>query len=294
MISRSDDLELLLTVVDCGGFSSAANQLDVAVAKVSRGIQRLEKQLGVALLQRTTRRVSLTEEGESFVREIRQGLQQLEAAEEQLRVRMDKPVGRLRVDAATPFMLHQLVPLTGEFQQAYPGIRLELSTNEGIIDLLEKRTDVAIRIGKLEDSTLHATLLGSSRLHLVASPGYLKRNGTPQSVEDLAQHRLLGFIQPSRLNLWPVGAGIEIKPDLASSSGEVLRQVCLAGEGICCLSSFMVKQDLIAGSLKVVLPDHVQSPHPREQVQAVYYRNSALSARIHAYVEFVRSRLTLD
>ncbi|MDI3323285.1 LysR family transcriptional regulator [Pontibacterium granulatum] len=294
MISRSDDLELLLSVVDCGGFSPAANQLDVPVAKVSRAIQRLEKQLGVTLLQRTTRRISLTEEGELFVTNIRQGLQQLESAEEQLRLRMDQPKGRLRVDAATPFMLHQLVPLLGEFREQYPEIHLELSTSEGIIDLLEKRTDVAIRIGQLEDSSLHATLLGRSRLHLLASPEYLERKATPQTVEQLSDHRLLGFIPPSRLNKWPVGEGLEIKPDLAASSGEVLRQACLAGEGIGCFSDFMVQQDLADGRLLKVLENEMQSPNPREQVQAVYYRNTALSSRINAFIEFIRPRLHLD
>tara|TARA_R110001583_G_scaffold137631_2_gene289243 strand:+ start:1353 stop:2237 length:885 start_codon:yes stop_codon:yes gene_type:complete len=293
MISRSDELEILLAVVDCGGFSAASAQLNVAVAKVSRAIQRLEGKLGVTLLQRTTRRVSLTEEGEAFVLQVRQGLEQLESAEEQLRLRMEKPMGRLRVDAATPFMLHQLVPLIGAFQQAYPDIKLELSTSEGIIDLLEKRTDIAIRIGKLEDSTLHSSLLGHSRLNLVASPDYLRRYGTPQTVEALETHRLLGFIQPSQLNYWPVGDGVDVTPDLAASSGEVLRQSCLAGEGICCLSSFMIRQDLAERRLISVLADTMQSPHPREQVQAVYYRNTSLSARVNAFVEFIRPKLTL-
>ncbi len=294
MISRSDDLELLLSVVDCGGFSPAANQLNVPVAKVSRAIQRLEKQLGVTLLQRTTRRISLTEEGKLFVTNIRQGLQQLESAEEQLRLRMDQPKGRLRVDAATPFMLHQLVPLLGEFRDQYPEIHLELSTSEGIIDLLEKRTDVAIRIGHLEDSSLHATLLGRSRLQLLASPDYLQDRGYPASPQKLQEHQLLGFIPPTRLNKWPVGEGLEIKPDLAASSGEVLRQACLSGEGIGCFSSFMVQQDIDDGRLIRILQDEMQSPNPREQVQAVYYRNTALSSRINAFIEFLKPRLQLS
>lgn len=293
MISRSQDLELLLAVVDCGGFSPAAAQLDMPVAKVSRAIQRLEKALGVTLLQRTTRRVALTEEGEAFVSQVRGGLQQLEAAEEQLRLRMDKPVGRLRVDAATPFVLHQLVPLINDFRRACPGVQLELSTSEGIIDLLEKRTDVAIRIGTLEDSTLHATSLGRSTLHLVASPHYLQQYGYPEESAELSKHQLLGFIQPSKLNHWPVGGGLGIMPHLAASSGEVLRQACLAGAGIACLSNFMVKQDISHGLLEPLLANEVQSPHPREQIQAVYYRNTALSARVHAFIEFIKPRLTL-
>ncbi len=293
MISKSEDLELLLTVVDCGGFSAAADQLDVQVAKVSRGIQRLEKQLDITLLQRTTRRVALTEEGRIFVDHVRNGLKQLEAAEEQLRLMKELPIGRLRVDAASPFMLHQLVPLIGEFQQSFPGIKLELSTNDEIIDLLGKRTDLAIRIGKLEDSSLHATSLGRSKLNLLASPEYLSKHGTPNTPDELDKHRLLGFIPPTKLNIWPVDDGMEIKPDLTASSGEVLRQVCIAGEGICCLSSFMVKQDIQKGKLVALLNDHIQTPHPREQIQAVYYRNTALSSRINAFIEFIKPRLKL-
>lgn len=294
MISRSDDLELLLSVVDCGGFSPAATQLNIPVAKVSRAVQRLEKQLGVTLLHRTTRRISLTEEGELFIASIRQALEQLDTAEEQLRLRQDKPAGRLRVDAASPFMLHQLVPLLSDFRNQYPDINLELSTSEGIIDLLEKRTDIAIRIGQLEDSSLHSTLLGRSGLHLLASPAYLERYGIPQTPADLSTHRLLGFIPPTNLNHWPVGEGIQIKPDLAASSGEVIRQSCLAGEGISCLSGFMVYQDIATKRLIPLLEDRMITPHPREQVQAVYYRNTALSARINAFIEFIRSRLILD
>lgn len=174
MLTRSDDLQILLTVVDTGGFSTAAEALDIQVARVSRAVTRLESQLQVTLLNRTTRRVELTNEGRQFVDTVRIGLQTLQQAEEDLVARGERPKGRLRVDAASPFVLHQIVPLVQEFKQIYPDIELEITSNEGFVDLIEKRTDVAIRIGKLTDSTLHARPLGKSKLYIVASSAYLR------------------------------------------------------------------------------------------------------------------------
>ena len=158
-----------------------------------------------------------------------------------------QPVGRLRVDAATPFMLHVIVPLLEGFRERYPQVELELNSNEGITDLIEKRTDVAFRIGVLRDSTLHARPIGHSRIRVVASPEYLRRRGTPTRVEQLREHDLLGFTQPSSLNEWPLhdadGGLFVIAPAIASSSGETLRQMAVAGLGIACLSDFLTRRD---------------------------------------------------
>ncbi|MBB3139744.1 LysR family transcriptional regulator [Halomonas organivorans] len=297
MKSRTEDLELLVAVIDSGGFSAAARQLDVPVARVSRAVQRLERQLDTPLLNRTTRSVTLTSEGRVFVEQVREGLGRLAEAEEAMRLSRERPSGPLRVDAATPFMLHQLVPLVSGFRACYPGIELELSASDDIINLLEQRTDVAIRIGGLEDSTLHARPLGRSPLQLVASPRYLECHGMPVSPTALRDHRLLGFMNADKLNRWPVDGlpreGANIRPQLSTSSGEVMRQLCMAGEGIACLSRFMIRDDLIQGRLVSLMADRIISPDPREQVQAVYYRNTALSSRIGAFLDFIAPRLTL-
>lgn len=297
MQSRTEDLRLLVAVVDSGGFSAAARLADVPVAKVSRAVQRLEQQLDTPLLNRTTRSVTLTTEGRAFVERVREGLALLAQAEEQTRLSRERPSGPLRVDAATPFVLHQLVPLIGAFREQYPGIELELSASDDIINLLEQRTDVAIRIGRLEDSTLHSRMLGRSPLHLVASPQYLDRHGLPASPTALRDHQLLGFLNAGNLNVWPVegldSSGPNISPRLTTSSGEVMRQLCLAGQGIACLSRFMIQEDLTHGRLVSLLADRLISPHQREQVQAVYYRNTALSSRIGAFLDFITPRLRL-
>ncbi|MEZ8232852.1 LysR substrate-binding domain-containing protein [Vibrio splendidus] len=293
MLTRSDDLEMVLTVVDAGGFSAAAEALDVQVAKVSRSVSKVESQLGVSIFNRTTRRVELTEEGRQFVDSVRLGLQMIQSAEEEIVSRGELPKGRLRVDAASPFVFHQLVPLVQSFKEAYPDIELELTSNEGFVDLLEKRTDVAIRIGKLSDSTLHARPLGKSLLHIVASPGYLAKRGLPTKPEDLSSHQIVGFAGNKVLNHWPLPNQSDVAPTVTASNGETVRQLVLAGNGIACLSGFMVQEDMAAGRLIPILEQDKLANTDRERVNAVYYKSSSVSKRISAFIDFIQPRLKL-
>lgn len=294
MKTSSDDLQLLLAVVDSGGFSAAADELNMQVSKISRAVARIESQLNITLINRTTRHIELTEEGRLYVEQVRFALQHLQKAEEEVSQQQGaKPKGRLRVDSASPFVLHQLVPLIKGFQQEYPDIQLELISSDSIIDLLEKRTDVAIRIGRLTDSSLHARYLGDSKLRLVATPDYLQQFGVPDSPDDLVRHRLLGFIGSRNLNRWPLPGKPEITPYLAASNGETLRQLALLGHGIGCFSSFMLHGDIAEGCLVEVLHDFLIEQPEREQVHAVYYRSSALSRRVLAFIDFIEGRLTL-
>lgn len=208
-------------------------------------------------------------------------------------LRRHQPAGRLRVNAASPFMLHVVVPLAAEFRRRYPAIHLELHSDDGYIDLLEQRTDVAIRIGTLADSTLHARPLGRSRLRVLASPEYLKRHGKPRDAADLANHSVLGFTQPEVLNLWPVrsdaGERTPVSPAVHVSSGETLRQLALAGHGLACMADFMTRQDRARGDLVQVLTR--DTVDVRQPVQAVYYRNTALGARITCFLDYMQERM---
>ncbi|WP_249554424.1 MULTISPECIES: LysR family transcriptional regulator [Shewanella] len=293
MKTRSDDLEILLAVVDSGGFSAAAELLDIQVARVSRAVSKVESQVGVSILNRTTRRIELTEEGRQFVEAIRIGLLQIQQAEEDIITRGELPRGRLRVDAASPFVFHQLVPLIQPFKQTYPEIELELTSNEGFVDLLEKKTDLAIRIGNLTDSTLHARPLGKSLLYIVASPDYLSRRGFPNKSSDLIHHDLLGFSTPKALNDWPLKGFTRFTPTLTSSNGETLRQLALTGNGIACLSGFMVKKDIAEGRLIPLLESEKITNTGREQINAVYYKSSTVAKRISAFIDFIQPKLTL-
>ena len=293
MQSHLDELELFVAVVEAGSFRQAADNLGIDNSMVSRGIKRLEQKLATQLLSRTTRRLTLTEEGAWFYQRVVAILGEMADAENQLLSRHQQPNGILRVDAATPFVLHQLVPLVGEFCRRYPGIQLQLESSEGFINLLERRVDMAIRIGELRDSSLRALPLGHSRLRLLAAPGYLARQGIPATPEALSQHQLLGFSNSDTLNQWPLrgahGDRLAIQPRLSASSGETLRQLALAGEGIVVLSDFMTATDRARGDLVEVLA-HCNSgaSHP---VNAVFYTDSQRNPRLRVWLDFLREKL---
>ncbi len=282
-----------MAVVDSGSITAAAEQLGQTISATSRTLGRLEKKLQTTLLRRTTRRLDLTEEGRAYLERARQIVAAVEETEEQMSTRRNTPAGPLRVDAASPFMLHAVVPLIAGYRERYPQVELELNSNEGITDLLEKRSDVAIRIGRLKDSTLHATPIGTSRIRVLAAPGYLAARGTPKKVSDLARHALLGFNQPESLNEWPLidhdGQPLRIRPDIRSSSGETLRQLAIAGAGIVCLSDFMTREDRNTGRLQQLLAR--QTLDVRQPINAVYYRNTALSSRIASFVDYLKHTL---
>lgn len=289
MKTTLDELQAFVAVVDTGSITAASELLGLTISATSRTLGRLEGKLQTTLLRRTTRRLELTEEGATFLQHARAILASVDEAEEQLAARRMRPAGRLRVDAATPFMLHVLVPLLDGFRVRYPEVQLELNSNEGIIDLIEKRTDVAFRIGALKDSTLHARPVGISRVRVLASAAYLQRHGTPTEVEQLARHALLGFTQPESLNEWPLRAAdgglLRIRPAVASSSGETIRCMALAGLGIACLSDFMTHADRRGGGLVPLLVR--QTLEVSQPINAVYYRNTALASRITCFIDHV-------
>ena len=290
------DVEALIAfsaVMDAGSFTKAAERLGQTPSGVSRTIARLEKQLGLTLLQRTTRRLHLTDEGAWLLARARALLADLANTEAEAAARRSQPAGLVRVNAATPALGHLLAPLVPAFLDAYPLVQLELTSGETVVDLIEERADLAIRIGHLPDSTLNARRLGSSRVRVLAAPAYLERRGTPASVADLAQHRLLGFSAPASLNTWPLGhaggEGYTIEPGVTASSGETVRHLALAGAGIAALSGFMTRDDLAAGRLVPVLPE---AALPWTQpVWAVFYRQGALAPRVAALVDFLAREL---
>lgn len=290
---NSDDLRMFVAVVDSGTLGAAATHLGQTTSAVSRALARLEEKLATSLLTRTTRRMELTEEGRLLLQKARTILEAMDEAEEAIRIRRQQPSGRLRIDAASPFILHAIVPHVAEFRSLYPQITLELTSNDQVADLLEHRTDIAIRIGTLQDSTLHARALRASQLHLLASPDYLKKHGTPKTPEELASHQLLGFLQFESGNLWPVrhagGDTLAVSPSLFASSGETLRALALEGQGIVCLADFMTKDDIAAGRLIKILENH--GTGYRQPIHAVYYRNTQLSRRISCFLEFLQQKL---
>ncbi|MBQ5962447.1 LysR family transcriptional regulator [Massilia sp. ZL223] len=288
-----DALIVFSTVIDAGSFSAAAERLGQTPSGVSRTISRLEEQLGMTLMRRTTRRLQLTEEGTWLLGRARSLLADLANTEAEAAARRSQPSGLVRVNAATPALDHLLAPLVPAFLDAYPLVQLELVSGETYVDLIEERADLAIRIGALPDSTLNARRLGASPLRVMASPGYLEKHGAPSTPAELERHRTLGFAAPASLNTWPLqheGAeGWTITPAVTATSGGTLRELALAGAGIVSLSDFLTRGDVAAGRLVPVLASH--SLPWGQPVWAVFYKQGALAPRVAALVDFLAARL---
>lgn len=292
---KTEDLMAFLAVAESESFSKASVKEGIQIATLSRAISRLEKQLETTLFNRTTRKLVMTEEGAVFKGYAQQALNTLDLGQQHLLSHQKEPVGKLRIDAAFAFISHQLVPLLPEFRKLYPKVELELTTNDRVVDLLDNKVDVAIRIGDLKDSTLHARALGQSPLVVVASPDYLQVNGTPTEVQQLSEHTLLGFSQPSHLNNWHFKhAQNPLTFELHASSGEIIKQLCMNGMGITALSYYMIHRELNDGSLVEVLPNAIHHPNRRESIQAVYYKQSALASRISLFLDFIQDKLILE
>ncbi|MZI94224.1 LysR family transcriptional regulator [Vibrio sp. CAIM 722] len=296
MKSTLDEMKALVAVVDTGTVRGASEILSVTPAAVSRTISRLETKLETTLLSRTTRRLSVTSEGRGYLKRVRRILEDVDLAEERLRIQKDKPSGLLRINAATPFAIHGLAPCISHYQALYPDVEIELNTSEENIDLVGKQTDIAIRIGELKDSTLRAVFLGSSRIRIVASPEYLEKFGAPSRIDELSSHRLLGFRKPEILKNWPLmdenDKVFKATSNLQADNGEVIRHLALSGAGIACLSDFMTYRDRKNGSLVELFKD--SSLIIEQPIHAIYYKNSATSLRISSFIEFIKSNLKID
>ena len=203
------------------------------------------------------------------------------------------PQGVLRVDSAMPMVLHLLVPLAAKFNERYPHIQLSLVSSEGYINLIERKVDIALRAGELNDSGLPARHLFDSHFRVVASTEYLEKHGIPESTEDLANHQCLGFTEPSSLNTWAVldaqGNPYKISPHFTASSGEILRSLCLSGCGISCLSDFLVDNDTAEGKLIPLLSNHITDE--TFPFNAVYYSDKAVNLRLRVFLDFLAEKL---
>lgn len=296
MKASLDEMKALVVVADTGSVRAAADALSLTPAAISRTISRLEAKLETSLLNRTTRKLSVTSEGKIYLRKVRKILEDVELAESQLQDQKCKPSGLLRINAATPFLLHVLALNIADYQSQYPEVEIDLATDEENIDLVGKSTDIAFRIGQLKDSTLRAVFLGNSKIRLVASPQYLSQNGVPKTIEDLNHHKLLGFSKPEILKNWPLldtnDKIFKAPSNLTADNGEVIRHLALSGAGIACLSDFMTFKDRANGRLVELSPD--SSINIVQPIHAIYYKNAATSSRITSFIEFIKERLNVE
>lgn len=293
MKSTLEELQAFISIVDSGSIVAAAEHLEQTTSGVSRALQRLETKLNVTLLERTTRKLKLTQEGQLFLEKARKIVNDLNEAEDALLKSDSDTSGLIRVDSATPFVLHVITPLMIEFVERYPNIEIELNSNDQIIDLLEHKTDVAIRFGELNDSSLHARLLCKSRLYIVASPEYLEKHGYPKTPQDILNHSQIGFSKVAHLNTWPVyvnGVKLTVKPKIKASNGETVRKMALDGLGITCLSAFLVHQDIKQKRLVALFEEQIEIYEQR--IHAVYYQQEHLPKRVRLFIEFLAEKLS--
>ena len=273
-------METFVRIVDRGSLTAAAEALESSLPSVVRTLAALERELGVTLLNRTTRRIALTDEGREYYERCRRLLAGVEEAEAALSARRAAPRGRLRVTAPVLFGRLHVAPLTTEFIGRYAAVQLDLLLLDRVVDLLEEGVDVAVRIGRMPDSSLVAVPVGETRRVLCASPAYLKRAGRPKSPGELARHRCVSF---SGLG-WTDGASVV----LATNQIDVALDACLAGVGIGQFLGYQVHALLDAGRLERVLAEVEPAPLP---VQVAYPQARLLSANVRAFVDWMVPRL---
>lgn len=293
-MDRFEEMQSFVRVVESGGISAAAERLGMAKSAVSRRLQQLENRLGAQLLQRTTRRISLTEDGRQFYQRCLRILDELEEAEQELSSEQQRVHGVLRVAAPLSFTLRHLAPLLNEFMQRYPEVRLDIDVEDRQINLLEEGVDLAIRIGKLDDSTLVARRLAPIPAVLCASPAYIERHGLPLQPGDLRQHQGLSYGHLSEQKQWTFfdaqGAAHTAVPPIRmrANNGDLLLESLLAGLGIAVVPTFFCYRELAQGRLVRLLPEYQV---PGSDAYAIYPSRRHLPLRVRVFIDFLAAGL---
>jgi len=289
-MDRVAGMAVFTKVVATGSFSAAARELRVSQASVTKQIKELEGWLGARLLNRTTRRLSLTEIGAGFYERSTRILEAVAEARSAAGALQTAPRGRLRINAPVSFGLLHLAPAVTEFLNVYPDVSIEMLVNDRVVDLLEGEFDVGVRIGRLGDSSLIARRIAPVRLVVCAAPEYLARHGVPQTPEDLASHNCLEYTYFESRGEWhlrdPTGADIVVPVSgrYLANNADVLRSTALAGGGIILVPTFLIGDDLRAGRLVRLLSNY---PPPEQALHALYPPGRHLSAKVRTFVDFL-------
>lgn len=289
-MSEIIDLRTFVRVIDHGGFAAASKQLRITPSAVSKVVTRLEDRLGVRLLHRTTRRLSLTPEGETYYLRARDILAAIEDAEAEVSRAGQRPRGRLRVNCVPAFALNQLAEKLPVFLERYPDVEIELALTDRVVDLMAENADVGIRVGIVSDPSLVAKKIGEIRRSLVASPDYLARYGTPRTPEDLSTHNCIVVSTISAARSWQfrihgLTRTIEIDSRVLVDSGDAALRLAIAGCGITRLADLVTSHAVAEGRLKPVLIDsHVGDPLP---LSALYPQGRHRMPKVRAFLDFL-------
>jgi DNA-binding transcriptional LysR family regulator len=289
-VPETDDMAIFVRIIELGSLSAAGRDMRLSPAVVSNRVARLEGSLGVRLLNRTTRRISPTAEGATFYEHCLAILNELEQAESVIAERQTAPRGPIRVTMPAAFGRLHVAPHIPAFLARHPNLQVRLHLTDSLVDLVQERIDLAIRIAELADSQAIARKLAPNRRVIVAAPSYLARHPAPAEPADLLKHNCLLLRFPgSRQYRWTLQTAdgpvtLRVAGSMDANDGAVLRDWCLAGHGLALKSLWEVVEDLNAGRLQVVLPDH---PPPGHAIYALYPHSRFLPARVRVFIDFL-------
>lgn len=289
-----DRLELWRTyvrVVETGSFSAVAREMETTQPRISKQIAALEAQLGVRLLRRSTRKLSMTDEGERLYVEARRIVE--EVAEIELRLRgAGEPRGTLHVACPSAISRLKLLPLSSSFARRYPELGLEFSISDRFVDLVEEGIDVAIRIGEVANTDLRARRIGTARRMCVATPNYLEQHGRPKTPADLRAHHCIIYTLLATGSNWPfIGMPVKVSGRVRGNSPEVISAMAEAGLGIAMAPGWLFEAAVAAGRLRAILSDW---PLPDLPIHALYQAGRSVPTRIRLFVDFLAAELAQD
>lgn len=288
-MNKLREIECFIAVAEQGSFVKAADSLSISKAAISRTVLDLESRLGVRLIHRTTRKLSLTEAGCSYLERCKQIIESLEDADQSISVDASQPTGLLKINAPHVFGMQHLAPLWPRFIKRYPELRLEVSLSDRIVDVVDEGFDLVIRIARLPNSTLIHRQLASTQVLACASPEYLAERGTPEHPLDLANHSVIGYTYAANKDDWhfegvdgPIV--VRTKAHLLANDGETCVQAALAGVGIARQPTFLVADYIKDGRLVELLPDY---PIANLGIYAVYPSRTFLPAKVRVAIDFL-------
>lgn len=288
-MDRFHEMHAFVSVVEAGSFVRAADALNLSKTAMSRLVSDLETRLGTRLLHRTTRKLSLTPEGEVFLERCKQLLDGVAEAEAELSVKSGEAIGQLRINVPVTFGLLHLAPLWPAFMTQHPKVQLDVTLSDRLVDLVDEGYDLAVRIARLQASSLVSRQLTSTRLILCASPEYLGRHGTPAHPSEIAQHPVIAYSLLSMGEQWefegPAGlVSVKVTPRMRTNSGDTCCEAALQHQGIVLQPSFLVGTHLASGALVEILPQY-RSIEPG--VYAVYPTRKHLTPKVRTLIDFL-------
>ncbi len=291
-MDATSDLRVFVRVLDRGNFTLAANDLGITPSAVSKLVSRLEDRLGVRLLERSTRRLALTPEGETFLARARRIVADIEEAEAEVARVRGAPRGKLRINSGTAFGLHQLAPALADFLARYPEIDVELSITDRLVDLIEEQSDIAVRSGHIPEGPFIQRKVADLQRVICAAPAYLARRGTPKVAADLKGHDCI-VVAGTGLNRWPFKSRngidvVEVRPRVTTDDAEAALRLAIEGAGIIRLSDVIVGGPLRDGELVALLTDlHHVEPFP---LSAIYPAGRNRLPRVAVFLDFIQER----